>query len=57
LRQQLEQIRALTERELKRAHIAGGGAPGQRVLLDREVTDLIKTLRRIYLDREIAIEA
>jgi hypothetical protein len=57
LRQQLEQIRALTERELKRARIAGGGAPGQRVLLDREVTDLIKTLRRIYLDREIAIEA
>ncbi len=57
LRQQLQHIRALTERELKRARIAGGGAPGQRVLLDREVTDLIATLRRIHRDREIAIEA
>ena len=57
LRQQLQHIRALTERELKRARIAGGGAPGQRVLLDREVADLIATLRRIHRDREIAIEA
>ena len=56
LRQQLQHIRALTERELKRARIAGGGAPGQRVLLDREVADLIATLRRIHRDREIAIE-
>ena len=44
LRQQLQHIRALTERELKRARIAGGGAPGQRVLLDREVADLIVKL-------------
>ena len=57
LRQQLQHIRALTERELKRARIAGSGAPGQRVLLDREVKDLIATLRRIHRDREIAIEA
>jgi len=57
LRQQLQHIRALTERELKRARIAGGGAPGQRVLLDREVGDLIATLRRIYRDRDLAIEA
>jgi signal transduction histidine kinase len=57
LRQQLQHIRALTERELKRARIAGGGAPGQRVLLDREVADLIETLRRIHRGREIVIEA
>jgi len=57
LRRQLQHIRALTERELKRARIAGGGAPGQRVLLDREVADLIATLRRIHRDRELAIEA
>ncbi len=56
LRQQLQHIRALTERELKRARIAGGGAPGQRVLLDREMADLIATLRRIHRAREIAIE-
>ena len=53
LRRQLQHIRALTERELKRARIAGGGAPGQRVLLDREVADLIATLRRIHRDREL----
>ncbi len=56
LRQQLQHIRALTERELKRARIAGGGAPGQRVLLEREAADLMATLRRIHRDREIAIE-
>jgi signal transduction histidine kinase len=57
LRQQLQHIRALTERELKRARIAGGGAPGQRVLLDREVADLIATLHRIHRDRDLVIEA
>ncbi len=56
LRQQIQQIRALTERELKRARIAGGGAPGQRVLLEREVADLIETLRRIHRDRKLRIE-
>ncbi|MFZ1639854.1 MAG: ATP-binding protein, partial [Candidatus Contendobacter sp.] len=56
LRQQLQHIRTLTERELKRARIAGGGAPGQRVLLDREMADLLATLRRIHRAREIAIE-
>jgi signal transduction histidine kinase len=53
LRQQLQHIRALTERELKRARIAGGGVPGQRVLLEREITDLIDTLGRIHRDRDI----
>ncbi len=56
LRQQLQHIHALTERELKRARIAGGGTPGQRVLLEREVADLVATLRRIHRDREIVIE-
>ena len=56
LRQQLQHIRALTERELKRARIAGGGAPGQRVMLEREVSDLVETLHRIHRDREVRIE-
>ena len=56
LRQQLQYIRALTERELKRARIAGGGAPGQRVMLEREVSDLVETLHRIHRDREVRIE-
>lgn len=56
LRQQLQHIRALTERELKRARIVGGGTPGQRVLLDREVADLVATLRRIHRERNPRIE-
>lgn len=56
LRQQLQHIRALTERELKRARIVGGGAPGQRVMLEREVTDLVETLYRIHRDRNLIIE-
>ncbi len=53
LRQQLQHIRALTERELKRARIAGGGAPGQRILLEREIADLVDTLGRIHRDRDL----
>ncbi len=53
LRQQLQHIRALTERELKRARIAGGSAPGQRVLLEREIADLVDTLGRIHRDRDL----
>jgi signal transduction histidine kinase len=56
VRDQIQQIRQLTERELKRARIVGGGTPGQRVLLTREVGDLIETLRRIYRDRSLCFE-
>lgn len=56
LRQQLQQIRTLTEREMKRARIVGGGSPGQRVLLNREVADLIATLRLIHTDWNLRIE-
>lgn len=56
LRRQLQQIRVLTQRELKRARIAGGGMPGQRVVLQQEITDLVLTLRRIHRDRQLCIE-
>ena len=56
LRQQIRRIHALTERELKRARIAGGGAPGRRVLLEREIADLVETLRRIYRHRDLRFE-
>ncbi|HNW78161.1 MAG TPA: ATP-binding protein, partial [Candidatus Competibacteraceae bacterium] len=56
LRQQLRQVRALTERELKRARIAGGGAPGLRVLLAPEIADLVTTLQRIHRERALHIE-
>ena len=56
LRQQIQRIRQLTERELKRARIAGGGTPGQRVVLAREITDLAETLRRIHQDCALHFE-
>ncbi|MBK8183788.1 MAG: sensor histidine kinase [Candidatus Competibacteraceae bacterium] len=56
LRTQIEHIRRLTERELKRARIVGGGTPGQRVLLAQEVTDLVETLRRIHRDCSLCFE-
>ncbi len=46
LRQHIQQIRTLIEREMKRARIVGGGNPGQRVLLNQEVADLMATLLR-----------
>jgi signal transduction histidine kinase len=56
LRQHLQHLRHLMERELKRARIAGGGTPGQRVLLEREIDDLVDTLRRIHRDRDLRFE-
>lgn len=56
LHQHIQHIRRLTERELKRARIAGGVIPGQRVLLAGEVTDLIETLRRIHRDRALRFD-
>ena len=56
LRQQLQHIRRLTERELKRARIAGGGTPGQRVMLTQEIIDLTDTLRRIHRDCSLHFE-
>ncbi|MCB1822203.1 MAG: sensor histidine kinase, partial [Candidatus Competibacteraceae bacterium] len=56
LRQQIQHIRGLMERELKRARIAGGGTPGQRVLLEREIGDLVDILRRIYRDRNLRFD-
>ncbi|MBL8251133.1 MAG: sensor histidine kinase [Candidatus Competibacter sp.] len=56
LRQQIQRIRRLTERELKRARIAGGSTPGQRVVLAREINDLADTLRRIHQDCSLQFE-
>jgi signal transduction histidine kinase len=56
LGRQTQQIRSLMERELKRARIAGTANPGQRVVLAKEVADLVDTLRKIYREKGIAIQ-
>jgi signal transduction histidine kinase len=56
LGQQPRRIRLLIDRELKRARIAGAAAPGQRVILENEIKDLIDTLKKIYRDKALSIQ-
>jgi signal transduction histidine kinase len=46
----------LIDRELKRARIAGAAAPGQRVILENEIKDLVDTLKKIYRNKELSIQ-
>ena len=50
------QIRALIERELKRARIVGSATPGQRVLMTDEVNDLLLTLGKVYRDKKLSVQ-
>ena len=56
LQQQTVQIRALIERELKRARIAGAPNPGQRVVLAEEVADLVAVLKKIHRDKTLDLD-
>ncbi len=49
--QQLDRIRLLIERELKRARLTGGGTINQRFNPSVDLNDLIEALRQIYQDR------
>ncbi|MBI5462182.1 MAG: ATP-binding protein [Gammaproteobacteria bacterium] len=52
----VEKIRTLTERELKRARLAGAAAPGGRMQLASEIEALSAVLRQLYRDRAIRID-
>lgn len=54
--QHTAQIQSLVSRELKRARIAGSAVPGQRVMLAREVEDLVATLNKLYQDKALDIQ-
>jgi signal transduction histidine kinase len=56
LAHQIRRIRQLVDRELRRARIAGAAAPGQRVVLNTEVNDLVETLKKVYRDKPLAIQ-
>lgn len=56
LGRQTRRIRLLIDRELKRARIAGAAAPGQRVILENEIKDLVDTLKKIYRDKALSIQ-
>jgi signal transduction histidine kinase len=52
-----QRIRELVDRELRRARIAGAGSPGQRFAARQEVPALLETLRRLYRDRALQLDA
>lgn len=53
----LEQIRRLTERELKRARIAGTPHPGRRFIPNQDIPHLSELFKRIYPHIELAAQA
>lgn len=55
LQQNAEQILQVVESELKRARLAGRGAPGQLFDLKKEIPSLCGLLRQVYSDKDIDI--
>jgi signal transduction histidine kinase len=56
MQQQLSRIRQLMEREMKRARLAGSGISGGRFNAGREMPALLRVLRQIYHEKQLAIE-
>jgi signal transduction histidine kinase len=56
LRETIEDMRRIVDRELKRARLAGDASPGQRVDLRDELTLLSQTLAVLHVDRKPAID-
>jgi signal transduction histidine kinase len=52
---QVERIRNLTERELRRARIAGSGTPGKRFYPPNEIPALIETLKQLHRMKKLRI--
>jgi signal transduction histidine kinase len=52
----VDAIRNLVDRELRRARLAGGASPGEKLDLKREIPRLIDTLQRLYRDKPLAFE-
>jgi len=52
----LSRIQALTDRELRRARLAGGGMPGQQVSIHAELQRLVVAIRAIYADKPLQID-
>lgn len=55
-RQQLERIKLLMDRELKRARLAGKGNVSQRFNAETELPQLIKVVKQIYSHRQLDID-
>lgn len=56
LSEQSLRLRALMERELTRARIAGAALPGQRIFITAELEKLLRTLKAIYRDKALTFD-
>ncbi|MCU7923652.1 MAG: sensor histidine kinase [Candidatus Thiodiazotropha sp. (ex Dulcina madagascariensis)] len=54
---QVERIRLLIERELKRARLAGSGTISQRFDAQQDLQDLLSVLKQIYKEKRLTFEA
>jgi signal transduction histidine kinase len=55
--EQVERVRLLIDRELKRARLAGSGSMSQRFDPHVDLTDLLDVLKKIYREKPLSIEA
>ncbi|MCP4044084.1 MAG: GHKL domain-containing protein [Gammaproteobacteria bacterium] len=55
MRTQTERLGLLTDRELKRARLAGGGSPGQRFDPHQELPPLVEVLTRVHRQHQLNI--
>jgi signal transduction histidine kinase len=55
--QQVERVRLLIDRELKRARLAGSGSTSQRFDPQGDLQDLLYVVKQIYRERRLSIEA
>jgi signal transduction histidine kinase len=55
VREQAMRMHALIERELKRARLAGGGAPARRFQPRGDSADLVATLNALYAEKQLNI--
>lgn len=54
---QVNRIRQLTDRELRRARIAGGGMPGRQFDAEDDVPALLSSLEQLHRDRNLELSA
>ncbi len=55
-RDQVERIRILMDRELRRARLAGGKTLSERFDVEKDLPDLLHALRQIYRERQLHLE-
>ncbi len=57
LLEQAERIQTLMNRELRRARLAGTATPGQHFSVERDLPDLLETVKRMHANRELDFES